>query len=710
MRRLSRACLPWRAPRLWVRLALGFGALQVLMLVVVVLAVLQFRALASQGEQVMQRDLQRMLRVQEINQHAQGHGSAMARLLTAPRRERESIYPVVDAEYAAVDRLLGELALSTSDPAAISWLGEVAERRSRYREVFASVVESIEAGDASQASSQFNDAGQPALNALLEATGALMGHEKVLVAEGQWLTREQIRQSEWLLAALAAVAVALSVMLAWRTTASVAKPLGRVQAAAHRIASGDYTARVDVRGGDELGKVAQSMNAMASAVAAREAEIERLAYIDRLSGLPNRTMLRRLAADARPGSLSVILMDVARLRTVNEVLGFETGDAMLIQIVERLRAATVTRPAQGSDHVLARLAGGVFAVLCFDQDRSAVERVKERIDAVMATPVACDGQAVDVHLVCGLADAEGEPGISIDGLLRRAELAVGEAKRTKRTWAWHVLADDSARTRQLSLLSSLRSAAATSELEMWLQPKQCLRSGCTVGMEALVRWRHPTQGYLSPADFIPFAERTGHISVVTNTMVDTALMTLTRWRPEHPQLSTAVNVSTLDIQDASFVTRIERMAHRHHAPLDRLRLEITESSLMEDADRALPVLQALRRLGVQLSIDDFGTGYSSLAYLNRLPVSELKIDRSFVAGADHLPEARALLRTIIDLGQSLKMCVTAEGVERPQELSLLATLGCDLAQGFLISRPMDPAAADRYVRALPTVVRDPALT
>ncbi|MDP3086469.1 MAG: bifunctional diguanylate cyclase/phosphodiesterase [Rubrivivax sp.] len=412
-------------------------------------------------------------------------------------------------------------------------------------------------------------------------------------------------------------------------------------------------------------------------------------------------MLRRLAQDMLPGGMSVIMLDLARLRTVNEVLGYDTGDTLLVQIAERLRAATASPVPGGPAPVLARLSGGVFAVLCLERDRAAVECLRRQVDEALTAPMVCGGHAVDIQLVYGIAECRGDAALSVEDLLRRADHALGEAKRLRRGWVWHVPEDDTARARQLSLLSSLRSAAASGELEMWLQPKQCLQSGQVVGMEGLVRWRHPERGYVSPAEFIPFAERAGHIGVVTEFMLAAALRVLAGWRTSQPQLSIAVNISALDIQDLGFAARVEQIARHWQAPLQNLRLEITESSLMEDADRALPVLQALRELGVQLSIDDFGTGYSSLAYLKRLPVNELKIDRSFVADADGQSEAQALLRTIVNLGHSLNMTVTAEGVERPQELALLREIGCDLAQGYLISRPMDPQAAARYVAALP---------
>ena len=280
------------------------------------------------------------------------------------------------------------------------------------------------------------------------------------------------------------------------------------------------------------------------------------------------------------------------------------------------------------------------------------------------------------------------------------ELSLGEAKRQKLRWVWHAAVDDESRARQLSLLSDLRRAARDGQLEMWFQPKQCLRSRRILGMEGLVRWRHPQRGFVSPAEFIAFAERTGHIGIVTTAMLEAGLGKLAALASSHPELSLAVNVSALDVRDAEFASRVEQIAARHHAPLSRLRLEITESSVMEDADRVLPVLHALRARGIQLSIDDFGTGYSSLAYLQRLPVSELKIDRSFVAGADRSAEASALLQTIVELGHSLKMIVTAEGVERTEEQDLLIELGCDQAQGYLISRPLAPDAARQYIEAV----------
>lgn len=692
----------WSPSRLWVRLAFGFGALLLLMLVLVALSIWQFRSLSRQVEQVTGHDLQRMLRTQQIFQHAQGHGSVMARLLTAPRSERELIYPVGDAEYASVERLLTDLNTLMPDGESSRQLKAITVRGREYREVFTRVGELLETGQAQSARALFNDTGQPALRALMDAANEMLAHEQLAMQSKRGETRAQINRSEWLLASLALGALVLSVVFAWRTTMSVARPLQRVEDAANRIAGGDYTATVEVRQGDELSRVTHAFNAMSHAVASREAQIERLAYTDRLTGLPNRTKLRDLFQPVLAGHLSVILMDIARLRTVNEVLGFDIGDALIASVADRLQQVISDFPVTQTDHthpVLARLSGGVFAVLLLCDDRSALERLRERIDGTIGAPMACEGHEIDVQLVYGLAEA-GAADTSVEALLRCGETALGNAKQSKLLWMWFQQVEDSSRVRQLSLLSELRHAARSGELEMWLQPKNCLRTGRIVGMEALVRWRHPVRGLVAPGEFIPFAERTGHISVVTHAMIRAALSRLIEWRSTNPDLTIAVNVSALDIQDPTFVDQIKQHGRDLGAPLDRLRLEITESSVMEETGLVLPILHALRRIGVQLSIDDFGTGYSSLSYLHRLPVSELKIDRSFVTNADFQDEAQALLRTIIDLGHSLNMIVTAEGIEREQEFALLKQLGCDVAQGYLISPPLDREATQRYLKSL----------
>jgi EAL domain-containing protein (putative c-di-GMP-specific phosphodiesterase class I) len=235
---------------------------------------------------------------------------------------------------------------------------------------------------------------------------------------------------------------------------------------------------------------------------------------------------------------------------------------------------------------------------------------------------------------------------------------------------------------------------------MWLQPKFSLTSGRAVGAEALVRWQHPTRGFVSPAEFVPFAEQTGYITMVTDWMLQEALRTLKVWELAHPELTIAVNVSTRDLQDAGFAHRVERMLAASDVNPKNLRLEITESGLMEDAQNSVALLHTLRKLGVPMSIDDFGTGYSSLAYLQKLPVSELKIDRSFIDGIDAAPGTQKLVKAMIEMGHGLDLMVTAEGVETEAERATITRLGCDVMQGYLGSRPLHGAALQAWFDAL----------
>jgi EAL domain-containing protein (putative c-di-GMP-specific phosphodiesterase class I) len=221
-----------------------------------------------------------------------------------------------------------------------------------------------------------------------------------------------------------------------------------------------------------------------------------------------------------------------------------------------------------------------------------------------------------------------------------------------------------------------------------------------LGAEALVRWQHPQRGFISPAEFVPFAEQTGYISMLTQWMLGQALTTLAAWAPTQPELSIAVNISTRDLLDPQFCTRVEQLLRRHGVNPQCLRLEIVESGLMDDPQASVAVLHALRALGVHLSIDDFGTGYSSLAYLQKLPVSELKIDRSFVDGVDKLPGSQRLIKTMAEMGHGMGLMVTAEGVETEAEKETITQLGCDVMQGYLASRPLHGAPLQAWFNAL----------
>jgi EAL domain-containing protein (putative c-di-GMP-specific phosphodiesterase class I) len=236
---------------------------------------------------------------------------------------------------------------------------------------------------------------------------------------------------------------------------------------------------------------------------------------------------------------------------------------------------------------------------------------------------------------------------------------------------------------------------------MWLQPKTHLKDGKAYGFEALVRWQHPTRGFISPAEFIPFAERTGYISMLTMWMLEQAVITLKNWQDYHPAQTIAVNVSTHDLRDPTFPDQVAALLQQYAIKPASLKLEITESGIMGDPDSTIALLKRLRDIGLDLSIDDFGTGYSSLSYLQRLPVSELKIDRSFVTNIESLPGTQMLVKAIIEMGHGLGLSVIAEGIETAAERETLRLLGCDSMQGYFVSKPLYAEGLQKWLTNLP---------
>ena len=422
--------------------------------------------------------------------------------------------------------------------------------------------------------------------------------------------------------------------------------------------------------------------------------------------MPNRTaLLHPLYPPTQPPN-TLALLDLARLKMVNETLGYATGDTLILQLGQRTAGVLAGCAAQGvigAMPVVARLSGGTFALAFQASDRVAAQVVHDALQDALAQDVHCSGHSVDMDFSIGYADSpSAQTPLPIDTLLRNAEVALHTAKRTAQDHAWHSEVQEAVRLDHLSLVTDLRRAVAQSQLQMWLQPKYSLKTGRPVGAEALVRWQHPTRGFVSPAEFVPFAEQTGYITLVTDWMLREALRTLRMWAERQPQLSIAVNVSTRDLQDAGFAQRVHQMLQDSGVNPKCLRLEVTESGLMQDAQKSIALLYTLRDLGTPLSIDDFGTGYSSLAYLQKMPVSELKIDRAFIDKIDRLPGSQKLVRAMIEMGHGLDLMVTAEGVETEAERATIIELGCDVMQGYLASRPLHGIALQAWFEGLHT--------
>jgi diguanylate cyclase (GGDEF)-like protein len=410
---------------------------------------------------------------------------------------------------------------------------------------------------------------------------------------------------------------------------------------------------------------------------------------DALTGLPNRVHLQRRlttalaeVVDGRSTGAAVMILDLDDFKEVNETLGHQQGDLLLTEVGARLTGAV------GALGTVARLGGDEFAVLLVDTaDEEHAVRIGRRVLRALEQPISLDGLEVEVGGSLGMALAP-KHATDAAALLKRADMAMYDAKTTARRLRVFDPELDTDNPRRLTLVSELRAALQQGALAVHVQPQVRLGSGEVSGVEALVRWRHPTLGDVPPDEFIPVAERSGLIGLLTTSVLDAALAGWAQWRSAGHDLGVAVNLSARSLHDPDLVEEVGRLLRRHGVPASRLTLEVTESAVMADPARAVALLHRLRDLGVRLSVDDFGTGYSSLSYLKRLPVQEVKIDRSFVTtlgrDADDLP----IVRAIVDLGRHMGLEVVAEGVEDGSTMDLLDSIGCDLAQGWHLGRPM----------------------
>ena len=495
-----------------------------------------------------------------------------------------------------------------------------------------------------------------------------------------------------------AISIAGSVLIAL----SITQPIELLSAAVKRIRRGDYSQRIAVQREDEIGALAQGMEHMRTGIAEREQQILKLAYEDPLTALPNRSQFA-LALEqgisqcrARGQSLAIMVMDLDRFKYVNDSLGHGVGDHVLREVGSRLRMM------QGEIECVARLGGDEFALLVHESDVAAVIKVAHRIIKALEVPIIYDGQPLDVGTSIGIAmfPAHGE---TSETLVRNADIAMYVAKRGRNGCAVYEKDYDTSQQEHLSLLGELRNAVERGELRLHYQPKVDLHSATVCACEALLRWNHPHRGVVPPAAFIPFAEHTGYIKVLTRWVLEEAVRQLGAWRRQGLLLQVSVNISARDLLNRELPEIISGILAQHQIPAGMLCLEITESGFMEDPAHAIRVLERLAEIGLQLSIDDYGTGYSSLSYLMKLPAKELKIDRSFVSHVSGDGDLRTIVSSTIEMGHRLGMKVVAEGVEDGESYALLRELGCDTAQGYYMSPPLPPEAFLAWVEGrLPT--------
>jgi diguanylate cyclase (GGDEF)-like protein len=420
---------------------------------------------------------------------------------------------------------------------------------------------------------------------------------------------------------------------------------------------------------------------------------------DSLTGLPNRKLYRERAVEAideanKTGlDVAVMLIDLDRFKEINDTLGHHIGDVLLQQIGPRLEA--VLR----RDDTIARLGGDEFAVLLHHvPDEATAMDVADRMLEALEQPFTLADVVLDIDASIGIA-LHPQHGADIDTLLQKADVAMYLAKETRSGYQVYSPERDPYSPKRLTLLHEMRQAMESGQFVLHFQPKADLSTGRVIGVESLIRWEHPTHGLLPPDLFIPIAERSGFSRPLTLFVLERSLEQVRKWHAGDIEIGVAVNLTLRNLHDPTFPVEVARLLEASGVGAEWLELEITESIVMADPGRVLGVLKALRDMGIQLALDDFGTGYSSLAHLKRLPVHELKIDKSFVMNMTRDESDAVIVQSTIDLARNLRLRTVAEGVEDLESWMHLASLGCDVAQGYYLSRPVPGAELTSWLQS-----------
>lgn len=473
------------------------------------------------------------------------------------------------------------------------------------------------------------------------------------------------------------------------TSRRLTKPLIELVESAELLSKGDYSVSIQSDSTDEIGDLSRTFNRMRDAIAERERKISKLAYWDELTQLPNRAFfteqLMFFSENYHKHSLtfSMLMMDLNRFKHVNDVLGHSAADKLLVGVAERLKSS-----CKSENDIVARLGGDEFGIILANTNTQTALDIARRLQSALETPIALNDSFVDLSAGVGIANYP-EHTSDIEELVSRAEIAMYAAKNSPSGICVYSSNLDGENDENLSLISEIKLAIEQNQLSLFVQPKIDFITGKVLAVEALVRWNHPERGLLYPDMFIPFAEQTGHISKISHWMLSEASRYAAIWQKHGLNITLAVNLSARDLIDIELPNKLKEILIKHGLSANSLSLEITESSIMDDPARALETVERIAKMGISLSIDDFGTGYSSLAYLKRLPVNELKIDKSFVINLEHDPDDVTIVKSTIELGHNLGLKVVAEGIENRKSWDILKSMGCDYGQGYLMSKPMN---------------------
>lgn len=669
------------------RLILSFSVLLCLLGAVAAVSLQRFQALTERTGALIDDEVRRVFLAQHANQHAQAAAICLLKILqTADRDKRIPLYAEMDADNEASELAIAELGRNLGMRSMQGEIGAIQALRTTYADSFQKTVEMVELSGPQSAQKHFDSQTSVALSALLSATRGLVGKYQAMTRSEVERLRADTSDARLLVILLSLSALLIGSALAWIIARSVVVPVQKAVHAAETIAGGDYRKAVPLGRRDEIGALLRALAVMRDSIGSREESILRLAYVDALTELPNRTrFLETLASRCGDSAGVLVILGIDRFAPINKALGHAVGDHLLKEIAGRLRLLV------GQSGLVARLWGDEFAMLTGPADKTAAGLFAQQVLLALRAPITVDGQRLDIDASLGIAGFP-EDGTSVTGLMRRADLAMAAAKRRHAGFAFASELDDEPVPEQLSLIGEMREALGRGEFVAYYQPKLNLAQDRIGGAEALIRWRHPEKGMIPPGSFIPFAEQTGFIREITPWMLREAIEQAALWIEADPAVVTSVNLSTHDLLNHALVDQIKCLIEKYRLPPGNLCLEITESALMEEPALALKHLHELAALGLKLSIDDYGTGQASLAYVKLLPVHELKIDRAFVDGVDSDLKNAAIVRSTILLCRELGLSVVAEGAETPAEIAWLRTMDCDLVQGFGVARPM--AAGD----------------
>ena len=665
------------------RLILAFSVLLSLLVAVAAVSLQRLDNLTATTQNIVNFQARRALLAQRINQHAQAEAIILLNLLqTTARDERVKLYAALDSEIAASGKAVSDLDMTMLSAQVQGEIDHVSDLRQRYSVLLQETVELIEIEGTASARIYFEDRTHKVLNTLLFDTKSLEEHlQQMMQSELEQLKLAAARARQ-LVIWLAVAALVIGALLAWFIARGIVMPVRSAVTLARDIASGHYDLDVPQGQRGEIGALLRALRTMRDSIASREAKILRLAYVDPLTNLPNRTRFTELfEARTATDSGALVLLDINRFAPINNALGHAVGDRLLCAVATRILGVV------GSDNTVARLWADQYALLLPGADRdSATALMRQVIDAVRA-PVPIDGQRLDIEVSTGIA-LYPQDGQNSTTLLRRAGLALAAAKRRHEVLEFATDWPDGPSPSQLSLIGEMREALQRGEFVIYYQPKLHLATHKITATEALIRWRHPSKGMIPPMQFIPFAEQTGFIRDITPWVLRQVITDAAQWTRDGLVVIASANLSTLDLRCRGLVQDVARLLAESGLPPDRLCLEITESALMDQPDLALQHLNDLSALGLKLSIDDYGTGQSSLAYVKTLPVNELKIDRAFVTAVDVTPKNAAIVRSTLLLCQELGLSVVAEGAETAEELAWLTVNHCDLVQGYVVAKPM----------------------